>query len=124
MKINSYKEAAILIILAAIILPILGCQSSQGKDTGSSSSGTQANTVEMKNFAFNPSEIKIKQGETAEWLNKDTFAKHTVTSDSGAELNSEALSNGQTYSHTFNEKGIFEYHCAIHPTMKGKITVE
>lgn len=123
MKLNSYKEAAILIIIAAIIVPILGCQSSQVKDIGSSS-GTQANTIEIKNFAFNPSEIKIKQGETVEWVNKDAFAKHTVTSDSGDELNSGTLSNGQTYSHTFNEKGTFEYHCAIHSTMKGKITAE
>ncbi|MDO8740247.1 MAG: cupredoxin family copper-binding protein [Candidatus Woesearchaeota archaeon] len=122
MKLNSYKEAAILIIIAAIIVPILGCQSDQ-KDTGSSS-GTQANTVDIKNFAFNPSEIKIKQGETVEWINKDTFAKHTVTSDSGDEIISETFSNGQAYLHTFNEKGTFEYHCSIHPTMKGKITAE
>ena len=42
---------------------------------------------------------------------------------SGPELGSSALSTGQTYSHTFNTAGVFHYHCSIHSTMKGTITV-
>jgi plastocyanin len=41
----------------------------------------------------------------------------------GKELSSSALSTGQTYSHTFNTAGVFHYHCSIHTTMKGTITV-
>jgi len=42
---------------------------------------------------------------------------------SGPELSSSVLSSGQTYSHTFNTAGVFHYHCTVHPTMKGTITV-
>jgi plastocyanin len=41
----------------------------------------------------------------------------------GPELGSSVLSTGQTYSHTFNTAGVFHYHCGVHPTMKGTITV-
>ena len=41
----------------------------------------------------------------------------------GPELNSTVMSSGQTYSHTFKTAGVFRYHCGVHPTMKGTITI-
>jgi len=41
----------------------------------------------------------------------------------GKELSSSVLSAGQTYSHTFSKTGVFPYHCGVHPSMKGTITV-
>jgi plastocyanin len=49
---------------------------------------------------------------------------HTVTSNSGSELDSPLLSSGMAYSHNFSTAGIYDYHCALHPFMKGKIIVE
>ena len=84
---------------------------------------SEANSIEISDFIFLPLELKIKQGGTITWTNKDK-AGHTITSDSGSELNSELLSQGQTYSHVFNTKGTFEYHCTPHPYMKAKVIVE
>jgi len=80
-------------------------------------------TVEIKDFAFNPATITIKKGTTVTWTNQDS-APHTVTSESGNELDSPTLSKGQSYSHTFNEVGTFSYYCTIHPRMKGNVVVE
>ena len=96
--------------------------------TNNTPSAPVANTpstsnVVIQNFAFNPSELTIKQGDTVIWTNKDSVP-HTVTSDSGNELASSTLSNGATYSHTFNSAGTFDYHCSIHTMMKGKIIVQ
>ena len=41
----------------------------------------------------------------------------------GPELSSSVMSSGQTYSHTFKTAGVFRYHCGVHSTMKGTITV-
>jgi plastocyanin len=41
----------------------------------------------------------------------------------GPELNSSVLSAGQTYSHTFKTAGAFPYHCGVHQSMKGRVTV-
>ena len=80
-------------------------------------------TVEIKDFAFNPATITIKKGTTVTWTNQDS-APHTVTSESGNELDSPTLSKGQSYSHTFNEVGTFSYYCTIHPRIKGNVVVE
>jgi len=66
--------------------------------------------------------LSIKVGTTVTWTNKDAVA-HTVTSDDGTSFNSGNLANGQTLSFTFNTPGSWTYHCAIHPSMKGTITV-
>jgi len=67
--------------------------------------------------------LTIKEGDTVVWTNMDSMS-HTIKSDSGSELSSNSLSNGQTYSHTFNSVGTFNYHCSIHPSMKAKIIVQ
>jgi plastocyanin len=47
----------------------------------------------------------------------------TSPGPTGPELSSSVLNTGQTYSHTFSTAGVFHYHCGVHPTMKGTITV-
>lgn len=79
--------------------------------------------VEISSFAFSPSTLTINVGDTVVWENKD-IAPHTIVSDSGNELASETLSNGEVYSHTFDTAGTYDYHCSIHTSMKGKIIVE
>jgi len=83
----------------------------------------QTFNVNIKGYAFSPAEIRIPKGSTITWTNNDAVS-HTVTSDSGSELNSESLSQGETYSHTFNAQGTYEYHCKPHLFMKAKIIVE
>lgn len=84
---------------------------------------TQTHELEISGFAFVPNELTMQVGDTVTWTNKDAIS-HTVTSDSGTELASEYLSKGESYSHTFNTVGNFDYHCIPHQYMKGTITVE
>jgi len=78
--------------------------------------------VTIEGFAFNPETITIKKGTTVIWTQRDSV-KHTVTSDTGI-FESNLLSEGQTYSYTFNKAGTFDYHCRPHSSMIGKIIVE
>jgi plastocyanin len=48
---------------------------------------------------------------------------HTVTADDDS-FDSGTLSNGDTFEQTFDEAGEFAYHCEIHSSMTGTITVE
>ncbi len=41
----------------------------------------------------------------------------------GPELNSPLISQNGTFSHTFAKAGTFPYHCTVHPSMRGTITV-
>ena len=82
-----------------------------------------SDNIEIKGFAFSPDTLTINVGDTVTWTNMDS-AKHTITSDSGSELDSELLSKNQIYSHTFNTKGTYDYHCSVHTSMTGNIIVE
>lgn len=75
--------------------------------------------VEIKGFAFNPSSLTVPKGTTVVWTQSDDMP-HTVTGDG---FDSGTLSKGQTFSHVFDKEGTFEYHCSIHPSMKGEVTV-
>ncbi len=77
-------------------------------------------TINIQNFAFSPTSLTVKKGTTVVWTNNDS-APHQIKS---ATFNSSALSNGQTYSFTFDTVGAFPYSCAIHPSMQGTIIVE
>lgn len=89
-------------------------------EVGSPVSG-QAN-ISINNFAFNPATLTVTKGTKVTWKN-DQNVDHQVMSDTGA-FQSNPLSPGSTFEFTFNETGTFPYHCNIHPTMTGTITVQ
>mgnify|MGYP001404298828 CR=1 FL=1 len=76
--------------------------------------------VTIENFAFLPSNLIIKKGETVNWTNLDT-APHQIKETS---FEGGVITTGQSYSHTFDSTGSFSYYCNIHTTMKGRIVVE
>jgi plastocyanin len=77
--------------------------------------------VSIANFAFALASMTVAVGTTVTWTNNDS-AGHTVTADDGS-FKSDALATGATFSQTFATAGTFAYHCAIHSSMKGTITV-
>lgn len=79
--------------------------------------------VEIRDFSFSPSNITLKKGDTIVWTNKDA-APHTVTWDGGGQNSSGTLKSGETFSFVFTGPGTFNYHCAFHPSMKGKVIVQ
>jgi plastocyanin len=115
---------------------VAGCSSSSDKastDTGSSAATTgsgatagTADSVVIKDFAFKPSDLKVKAGTKVTWTNEDS-ATHTATSDDGsnapAKFDSGDLPKGKSYSFTFEKPGTYKYHCSIHSYMKGTVTV-
>lgn len=120
------KQLAIVIIVVVIVVILIAIVAFGGfltPDGGSQTNGQNGNNVEIKNFAFSPSELTVSVGDTVLWTNKDSAA-HTVVSDTGSELDSPNLLNGQTYSHTFTQAGTYNYYCSIHPYMTAKIIVE
>jgi plastocyanin len=78
--------------------------------------------VPIKGFAFKPSTVTVKEGDTVTWTNQDT-APHTATASDGS-FDTGNLKKGASGSHKFSEAGTFAYICAIHPNMKGKVVVQ
>lgn len=73
-------------------------------------------------YLYSPKTVYVNVGESVTWTN-DSDAPHTVDSDSGGELESGNLAEGDTFDHTFSATGTFAYHCDIHAYMKGTVIV-
>ena len=80
-----------------------------------------AGAVTIKDFAFDPGDLSVAKGTTVTWKNDDS-ATHRIKSGDGS-FDSKDLKNGDSFEHTFDTAGTFDYICGIHPSMKGKITV-
>jgi plastocyanin len=113
-------KTKLFIVFLILVVLISGC-TGQKTVTKTDNMTEKPNTVLIKGFAFDPATITVTKGTTITWMNMDTVA-HTVVA-TGNDFSSGNLNNGQSYSHTFNEAGTFEYKCGIHPNMSGKVIV-
>lgn len=121
----------VLALAAVTIISISSCASKQttttdippSESTEPSGDTTQEGTaVVIENDAFDPSSSDVATGSEVTWTNKDAV-EHTVTSDDGL-FDSGTIAESETFSFTFDEAGTYNYHCSIHPSMTGQITVE
>lgn len=76
--------------------------------------------VEVNDGYFAPANltVKKKQKVTWAWLGYDA---HTIIFDNG--WRSPSNGHGATWSRIFKKKGTFNYYCAQHPGMLGKVKV-
>lgn len=81
-----------------------------------------AKEVTIDNFSFGPRELTIPAGTQVTWVNKDDVP-HVVASVDHR-FKSKALDTDDKFSFTFQDSGTYEYFCAVHPKMTGKIIVK
>jgi|SRR5690348_4311621 len=123
MKTYLKKVSAILLVLALSTLFVACGKSSSSNTTGGGGGGGGTGSdVSIKNFAFTSNNISVTKGTTVKWTNNDGVT-HTVTADDGS-FDSGSLTNGASFSHTFSTAGTYTYHCSIHTTMTGTVTVQ
>ena len=89
-------------------------------DAGEPADGS-GSALTIAGFAFDPDALEVTAG-TAVTVTNDDAAPHTWTADDGS-FDSGQLGQGDAFDHTFDSAGEFTFHCEIHPTMKGTITV-
>jgi plastocyanin len=75
----------------------------------------------IKDQKFAPDPVTGKVGDTIAWANGDS-AGHTVTLDDGT-CTTDTIANGASGALTLTAAGTYTYHCNIHPSMKGTITI-
>ncbi|VVB65379.1 Plastocyanin [Candidatus Gugararchaeum adminiculabundum] len=133
-KAKNLQKIALVFTFVLVLLFSFGCAGASNSGNGNTSAQPAANssvpadssaalevTIEIKNFAFSPASIEVKAGTKVTWINQDSAA-HTVAGDSG-EFQLGPLAQGEKASQVFSKTGTFAYHCGIHPSMKGTITV-
>jgi plastocyanin len=112
--------------LLALGLVLAACSPS-APDGDAPAGGPADGEIELRAVAFVPDEITTSAGSTVTWTNTDGF-DHTVTAGTAAAPEEHAfhstLGEGDTYSQVFDEAGLFDFFCQIHPVnMTGTVTV-
>jgi plastocyanin len=101
--------------------PKAGTSDGSTRGAGASTPATEARVV-IEDFAFSPESLTVAAGTRVTWVNRDT-APHTAT-DTDKRFNSGALDTGDEFSFVFKDKGDYAYYCALHPQMRGRVTVK
>jgi len=85
------------------------------------STGTTVVAVGVANNAWQQP-INAKVGDVITWTNGDSVP-HKVALDDGSCQMSSNIPGGASKGLVFSVAGTFPFHCAVHPSMKGTITI-
>ena len=99
-----------------------GATTTAGGATTAAGAGAGGAQVSLESFQVKPETTTIKLGQSVTFTNKDS-ADHQMVGDNG-EFDTGMMGKDATYTFTPAAAGTITYHCSIHPSMKGTITVE
>jgi len=141
---KNLRIGRLMIVLAAIALMVISCAPAQETAEPQEPQETAAPTDEpaeeepteeaaapmsvevvMEGNTFQPGEVTVAVGGTVTWINEDSVG-HTVTAGTrGSPTGAfdESVGAGDSFSYTFEEPGVVEYYCSIHPGMDGTVIV-
>lgn len=77
--------------------------------------------ITIDQYDFTPPVLEVKAGTVVEWTNRDGEG-HDVTEDRKA-FHSPVLDTGEQWKRRFDQPGLVDYYCSLHPHMTGKIRV-
>jgi len=108
--------------LRALFCASLACGYAGVASAAQPAGGGHTHTVLIDSVQFKPQELTVRRGDRLVWINKDPFP-HTVTADSKV-FDSHSLAPEASWTYIPRKPGEYAYHCTLHPTMTGKITVK
>jgi plastocyanin len=106
------------LVVAILLGPVVGAMLAFGAVAAQDAT----NVVTIDNFTFSPKELTVAVGTTVKWVNHYDIP-HTVV-EKKTTFRSKALDTDDSYSFTFASAGTFDYFCALHPYMVGKVIVK
>jgi len=120
--------AALLLLVAVAAFVGCGGEGSSGgygsrDETATTSGGAETERVEIADFAYEPATIEVAPGTEIVFTNRDA-APHTATSTDSGAFETGTIKEGRSDGVVLDEAGSFDFYCAFHPFMKGKVVVE
>lgn len=132
LRISITKQAVLILVAVVLIVGAVVAIHEHDKpkpmpphtvQNGNFNAGQRSAEVNITNMMFTPSQVTVVKGTTVTWTNNDKVS-HTVVIDHGDGPHSGNISPGASFSYTFQNTGSYQYHCSIHPSMRGTIVVQ
>jgi plastocyanin len=108
----------VMVVGAVMVVALAGCSSDTSSATPSGGQTASAGTLTAVDTSFSPSDVTTGPDGLLTVTNEDSFT-HTFTMDDGSV--DEQVPAGQSIQVTITAAGPF--HCSIHPTMTGNVTL-
>jgi plastocyanin len=106
------------VALATVVTPAPSAFAGGGCHSGATQG--MGDTVELVDACPTPTILTIDPGGTVAFVNKDPFAHNVIGSAWG---HPEDLNQGEAFTATFDEPGVYPWACWYHPGMTGAIVV-
>jgi plastocyanin len=120
------KRYVLIFAMSALVVALLAglgiVAEGQTPVAASSAPPAAGAEIEINNFAFAPTIVKVPVGAQVTWTNKDEIPHNVVSTDKT--IKSKVLDTNEKFTFTFTKAGTFTYLCTIHPRMKGTIVVQ
>ena len=124
-----------LLALAVLVIAILGACGGDSDTAGAAGATDGAakacaagegttHTVDIGAFLFEPTPLAVERCDSVVWMNAHDQS-HTSTGDGEQKWSTGNIAPGSTSAEPvrFETAGSFAYICALHPFMKGAVTV-
>ena len=85
------------------------------------STGTTTVDATVGDFKWGP--VSAKVGDVITWTNADSAPHRVALDDGSCAMSANIPGSGGKASLVFSVAGTYPFHCSIHPTMKGTITI-
>lgn len=79
--------------------------------------------VAIRDYRFQPAELKIRVGATVRWTNQEKRTSHSVLFLAPGSEETERLFPGESWQRKFDQPGTYPYRCGPHPEMTGVVEV-
>jgi plastocyanin len=114
--------AAVIVAALAIGLATSTWASASGKSRHSDRRQLKSTaTVGIRDFAFHPFALTVQRGTQVVFANRDSV-RHTATRRGS--FSTGKIRPGHSVAVRFQQRGVYRYHCTIHPSMHGKVVVD
>jgi plastocyanin len=114
--------AAGVALLAATVLVPGRARASGGGGCGRPVTDEAGTTVDIRNYCFSPTILRVATGETVTFTNRDPVS-HSVLGANATWGDYDDLKRGVGMTYRFAEPGVYPYVCTFHVGMVGVIVV-
>jgi plastocyanin len=114
--------AAAGVLLALAATGAFAQQQPASQQAAQQTAATNEAEISIKAFQFVPAILTVKAGTAVTWVNHDEEPHNVVSLE--RVFRSKAIDGGEKFTAVLDKPGTYNYLCAVHPHMRGKIVVE
>jgi len=116
------RRGLVIATAAFLALGTAGAVAQQAQQQPQQAAAAGEAEISIQSFQFVPAILTIKAGTAITWINRDE-EPHNVVSPERV-FRSKAIDGGEKFTVVLDKPGTYNYLCAVHPHMRGKIVVE